>query len=163
MQDIETALEWNGNFYQCCHKFFTSPSSPPTSLLLPFVIYLRSFFQRYVIAIREICRSSNDGKTRKKLPWLELPCLCGAQLFFVHLCAQCMYIYFVVYTLCAGQQEYSSRQAGITTGIVLACLIPILLIVVCVGYRLLKGRKEQREQDEILTRYTQICFANFEM
>ncbi|KAL0126020.1 hypothetical protein PUN28_004836 [Cardiocondyla obscurior] len=55
----------------------------------------------------------------------------------------------------AGQQEYSSRQAGITTGIVLACLIPILLIVICVGYRALKSRKEHREQDEILERTRQ--------
>lgn len=53
----------------------------------------------------------------------------------------------------AGQQEYSSRQAGITTGIVLACLIPILLIVICVGYRALKSRKEHREHEEVLARY----------
>lgn len=59
----------------------------------------------------------------------------------------------------AGQQEYSSRQAGITAGIVLACLIPILLIVVCVGYRALKSRKEQREQEEVQARY---FTANFE-
>lgn len=52
-----------------------------------------------------------------------------------------------------GQQEYSSRQAGITTGIVLACLIPILLVVVCVGYRTLKGQKEQREEEEAMARY----------
>lgn len=65
------------------------------------------------------------------------------------MCNVCLFCY----ALCAGQQEYSSREAGITTGIVLACLVPILLIIVCVGYRLLKGRKEQREQDEILTRY----------
>ncbi|RLU22385.1 hypothetical protein DMN91_004663 [Ooceraea biroi] len=53
------------------------------------------------------------------------------------------------------KQEYSSRQAGVTTGIILACLVPILLIVVCVGYRILKGRKEQREQDEVLARTRQ--------
>ncbi|XP_011706564.1 PREDICTED: protein mesh-like [Wasmannia auropunctata] len=55
---------------------------------------------------------------------------------------------FVMHT--AGQQEYSSRQAGITTGIVLACLIPIVLIVICVGYRVLKSRcsKENREHEE---------------
>jgi len=52
-----------------------------------------------------------------------------------------------------GQQEYSSREAGITAGIVLACVIPILLVIICVGYRVLKGRKDQREQDEILARY----------
>jgi len=65
-------------------------------------------------------------------------------------------------TLSVGQQEYSSRQAGITTGIVLACLIPILLIIVCVGYRALKSRKEQREQEEVLARYQMHFTANFE-
>jgi len=63
----------------------------------------------------------------------------------------------------AGQQEYSSREAGITTGIVLACLIPIVLIVICVGYRALKSRKEQREHEEILARYRTHFAANFEM
>jgi len=52
-----------------------------------------------------------------------------------------------------GQQEYSSRQAGITSGIVLACLIPILLVIICVGYRALKSRKQQRENEEVLARY----------
>lgn len=63
----------------------------------------------------------------------------------------------------AGQQEYSSRQAGITTGIVLACLIPILLIVICVGYRALKSRKEYREQEESLARYRTHFTANSEV
>ncbi|XP_076664606.1 sushi domain containing 2 mesh isoform X2 [Andrena cerasifolii] len=52
------------------------------------------------------------------------------------------------YTECLRQQEYSSRQAGITSGIILGCLIPIILVIVCVGMRLLKKRKEEREQDE---------------
>ncbi|KAG7203627.1 hypothetical protein KM043_013662 [Ampulex compressa] len=51
------------------------------------------------------------------------------------------------YTECLRQQEYSSRQAGVTTGIILACVVPILLLVVCVGYRVMKGRKEEREQE----------------
>nr|CAD7431346.1 unnamed protein product [Timema monikensis] len=29
-----------------------------------------------------------------------------------------------------GQQEYSSRQAGVTTGIIAAVLVPILLVLV---------------------------------
>ncbi|CAL7945201.1 unnamed protein product [Xylocopa violacea] len=45
------------------------------------------------------------------------------------------------------QQEYSSRQAGITTGIVLACLVPILLLIVFVGFRVLKKQKEEREHE----------------
>ena len=46
-----------------------------------------------------------------------------------------------------GQQEYSSRQAGITAGIVLAVLIPILLALVCVAYRLLVKKKSEDDYD----------------
>ncbi|KYN40115.1 hypothetical protein ALC56_05523 [Trachymyrmex septentrionalis] len=53
----------------------------------------------------------------------------------------------------AGQQKYNSRQADITSGIVLACLIPILLVIICVGYRALKSRKQQRENEEVLIKY----------
>lgn len=56
------------------------------------------------------------------------------------------------YTECLRQQEYSSRQAGITTGIVLACVVPIVLIIICVASRVLKQRREEREQDEALSR-----------
>lgn len=52
-----------------------------------------------------------------------------------------------------GQQEYSSRQAGVTTGIIFACIIPILLVIVCVGYRVLRSRREEREQEDNLARY----------
>ncbi|XP_035724650.1 protein mesh-like isoform X2 [Vespa mandarinia] len=52
------------------------------------------------------------------------------------------------YTECLRQQEYSSRQAGITTGIVLASIIPIVLIIICVASRVLRQRKEERERDE---------------
>ena len=45
--------------------------------------------------------------------------------------------------LIAGQQEYSSRQAGITAGIVLAVLVPIILVLVCVAYRMLARKKKQ--------------------
>jgi len=45
--------------------------------------------------------------------------------------------------LIAGQQEYSSRQAGITTGIVLAVLVPIVLILVCIAYQLFVRRKKE--------------------
>ncbi|KOX76807.1 hypothetical protein WN51_11134 [Melipona quadrifasciata] len=50
------------------------------------------------------------------------------------------------------QQEYSSRQAGITAGIIFACLIPVILLIVFVGFRLLKKKREQREQEEALYR-----------
>ncbi|XP_033217639.1 protein mesh isoform X2 [Belonocnema kinseyi] len=59
------------------------------------------------------------------------------------------------YTECLRQQEYSSRQAGVTFGIILACMVPILLIVICVAFRVLKGRKEEREQEEALSRTRQ--------
>lgn len=47
------------------------------------------------------------------------------------------------YTECLRQQEYSSRQAGITAGIVLAVLVPILLGLVCVAYQLLVRNKKE--------------------
>jgi len=49
------------------------------------------------------------------------------------------------YTECLRQQEYSSRQAGITAGIVLAVLVPILLGLVCVAYQLFVRRKKKEE------------------
>ena len=51
-------------------------------------------------------------------------------------------IWFYI-NLIAGQQEYSSRQAGITAGIVMAVLVPILLGLVCIAYQLLVRRKRQ--------------------
>ena len=48
--------------------------------------------------------------------------------------------------LIAGEQEYSSRQAGITAGIVLAVLIPILLGLVCIAYQLfVKKRRNENK------------------
>ncbi|XP_069696205.1 protein mesh isoform X2 [Periplaneta americana] len=51
------------------------------------------------------------------------------------------------YTECLRQQEYSSRQAGITAGIVLAVLVPILLGLVCVAYQLLVKKKKEDRYD----------------
>ncbi|XP_043469976.1 protein mesh isoform X2 [Leptopilina heterotoma] len=51
------------------------------------------------------------------------------------------------YTECLRQQEYSSRQAGLTFGIICACLIPILLLVVCIAFRVFKSRREEREEE----------------
>lgn len=47
-----------------------------------------------------------------------------------------------------GQQEYSSRQAGITSGIILGCLVPILMIIICIAVRALRSRRIEREQEE---------------
>lgn len=41
----------------------------------------------------------------------------------------------------SGQQEYSSRQAGITFGIILAVIVPIITILAYIAYRLLKRMK----------------------
>ena len=40
-----------------------------------------------------------------------------------------------------GQQEYSSRQVGITFGIILGVLVPLILIGACIGFYFLKQRK----------------------
>jgi len=57
--------------------------------------------------------------------------------------------------LIAGQQEYSSRQAGITAGIVLAVLVPILLGLVCVAYQLFVRRRKREPSTKYLpTKYT---------
>lgn len=47
-----------------------------------------------------------------------------------------------------GQQEYSSRQAGITFGIVLAVIIPLVLLLVYAGYKILQKRKAEEEEDD---------------
>nr|CAD7410425.1 unnamed protein product [Timema cristinae] len=47
-----------------------------------------------------------------------------------------------------GQQEYSSRQAGVTTGIIAAVLVPILLVLVCVVYQLFVRNKKNAEQQQ---------------
>ncbi|XP_015127010.1 protein mesh [Diachasma alloeum] len=52
------------------------------------------------------------------------------------------------YTECLRQQEYSSRQAGITFGIILGCLIPILMIIICGAFRVVQGRRKEREQEQ---------------
>ena len=53
-------------------------------------------------------------------------------------------MYISLYIHSSSQQEYSSRQAGI----VVACLISILLVVIC--GEALKSRKDQQENEKIL-------------
>ncbi|XP_011314141.1 protein mesh [Fopius arisanus] len=62
------------------------------------------------------------------------------------------------YTECLRQQEYSSRQAGITFGIILGCIIPILMIIICGAFRVVQGRRKEREQEqsEIRSRTTEL-------
>ncbi|XP_076298294.1 sushi domain containing 2 mesh isoform X2 [Lasioglossum baleicum] len=51
------------------------------------------------------------------------------------------------YTECLRQQEYSSRQAGITSGIILVCIIPIILLIILVAVRFFKKQKKEREEE----------------
>lgn len=48
-----------------------------------------------------------------------------------------------------GNQEYSSRWAGITAGIILAVLIPLVLILVYIGYRFFKAKKAAEEEEDL--------------
>ncbi|XP_012265044.2 protein mesh isoform X2 [Athalia rosae] len=56
------------------------------------------------------------------------------------------------YTECLRQQEFSSRQAGITSAIVFAVIIPLVLILVCIGYRLFQKWKNERVEEDRLAR-----------
>ena len=51
------------------------------------------------------------------------------------------YYYYILIVYLSGQQEYSSRQAGITFGIILGVLVPLILIGACFGFYYLKKRK----------------------
>ncbi|OWR51288.1 Extracellular domains-containing protein [Danaus plexippus plexippus] len=44
-------------------------------------------------------------------------------------------------------QEYSARTLGATWGIISAVMIPIVIVLICIGWRVLKKRKEE-ENDE---------------
>nr|CAD7442533.1 unnamed protein product [Timema bartmani] len=48
----------------------------------------------------------------------------------------------------ARKEEYSSRQAGVTTGIIAAVLVPILLVLVCVVYQLFVRNRKNAEQQQ---------------
>ncbi|XP_013171596.1 PREDICTED: uncharacterized protein K03H1.5 isoform X2 [Papilio xuthus] len=46
-----------------------------------------------------------------------------------------------------GRQEYSARTLGATWGIISAVMVPIVILLICVGWRILKRRKED-DKDE---------------
>ncbi|XP_059481831.1 protein mesh isoform X2 [Neocloeon triangulifer] len=46
------------------------------------------------------------------------------------------------YTECLRHQEYESRQAGITFGIILAVMVPLMLVILFVIYKWLRGRAQ---------------------
>lgn len=76
--------------------------------------------------------------------FLNLPCsiiiyIYCFQWFNVLKYKFCSYILSnTFYYFYVGQQEYSSRQAAITSGIVLAVLIPLILLIAYLGYKVYK-------------------------
>lgn len=50
-----------------------------------------------------------------------------------------------------GQQEYSARQAGLTFGIILAVIVPIIIILVYAGYLILKRMRESKDDTSYLS------------
>jgi hypothetical protein len=44
---------------------------------------------------------------------------------------------------CTGHQEYESRQAGITFGIILAVMVPLVLVILFVVFKMLRKRRER--------------------
>lgn len=40
-----------------------------------------------------------------------------------------------------GNQEYSARQAGITAGIILAVMVPLVLLIVYVAYKFVQSKR----------------------
>ncbi|XP_041968877.1 protein mesh isoform X3 [Aricia agestis] len=51
-----------------------------------------------------------------------------------------------------GKQEYSSRTLGATWGIISAVMMPIVIVLICIGWRILKRKKEEeKEENDFLT------------
>ena len=50
--------------------------------------------------------------------------------------------------LFTGQQEYSARYAGLTTAIVMAIIIPLVLALAFVAYKFIQKRKQDAEEDD---------------
>ncbi|XP_063384616.1 protein mesh isoform X3 [Cydia fagiglandana] len=46
-----------------------------------------------------------------------------------------------------GNQEYSSRTLGATWGIITAVMLPIVIVLICVGWRILKKRKAEEKEE----------------
>uniref|UniRef100_A0A2H1V8T1 SFRICE_010217 n=1 Tax=Spodoptera frugiperda TaxID=7108 RepID=A0A2H1V8T1_SPOFR len=46
-----------------------------------------------------------------------------------------------------GKQEYSSRTLGATWGIISAIMIPIVIVLICIGWRLLLRKKAEEKED----------------
>ncbi|KOB67705.1 Uncharacterized protein OBRU01_19387 [Operophtera brumata] len=52
----------------------------------------------------------------------------------------------------SSKQEYSSRTLGATWGIISAIMVPIVIVLICIGWRILLRRKqEERDENEFST------------
>ncbi|XP_049791789.1 protein mesh isoform X2 [Schistocerca nitens] len=63
------------------------------------------------------------------------------------------------YTECLRQQEYASRQAAVTWGIILAVAVPIVLLLIYAGYRIVKRNVEQQKAEEEEAEQKQAAYA----
>ncbi|XP_026330187.1 protein mesh isoform X1 [Hyposmocoma kahamanoa] len=52
------------------------------------------------------------------------------------------------YTECLRNQEYSARTLGATWGIISAVMLPIVIVLICIGWRFLKRRKREEKEEE---------------
>ncbi|CAB3241492.1 unnamed protein product [Arctia plantaginis] len=46
-----------------------------------------------------------------------------------------------------GKQEYSARTLGATWGIISAIMVPIVIVFICIGWRILKRRKDDEKEE----------------
>ncbi|CAH0591404.1 unnamed protein product [Chrysodeixis includens] len=55
------------------------------------------------------------------------------------------------YTECLRKQEYSARTLGATWGIISAVMVPIVVVLICIGWRFLQRRKaEEKEENNFM-------------
>ncbi|XP_063831983.1 protein mesh isoform X3 [Ostrinia nubilalis] len=47
-----------------------------------------------------------------------------------------------------GKSEYSARTLGATWGIISAIMVPIVIVFICIGWRILKKRKQDESEDD---------------
>ncbi|CAF4952169.1 unnamed protein product [Pieris macdunnoughi] len=47
----------------------------------------------------------------------------------------------------SGNQEYSQRTLGATWGIISAVMVPIAIIMICIGWRILLRKKEEEKEE----------------
>ncbi|KAJ9599570.1 hypothetical protein L9F63_009968, partial [Diploptera punctata] len=160
--DLERARELCSDKYQCLYDYALSLNRDLAHFTLN---YLNSFTEIKAKKRREVesrsmvsCGVLETPRFGRKSNFMFIP---GARVTF-----ECNKDFILIgdqrrvctdqgkwdipeygYTECLRQQEYSSRQAGITAGIVMAVLVPILLALVCGAYRLLVKKKTEDDYD----------------